>query len=179
MKKKLLAILLTLAMVVTMIPAAFVAVSAEESLLDYTAIDSASRLYEALNKCTDSTKSYKLKLTSDFTVTASNWVGIMDKYNVTIDGQGHTITVQINGLDDSVMGQATWPKFGVFASRSLGVWTIRNVNIEGSFTKTTHTTKSQGPEIGSVVGCDKFDFEHVPMLSDDVQSLLSNRTCRS
>jgi hypothetical protein len=125
MKKKLLAILLTLAMVVTMIPAVFVTVTAEAAPVQWTEVGNATELYTALKAMrNNSAGSCNLKLTKSFTITEAEWEAaqtnqaLCDVWNVTLDGQGYTITITAGDGLPADIGQTDYPKFGILTARA-------------------------------------------------------------
>lgn len=146
MRKKLLAILLTLAMVVTMLPAAFVTVTAEAAFTpkddawfeenDYTKITDAAGLKTVANNG-------KYYLAKDIDFTGESPVS-GELWDVTLDGNGHKITV-----NNELKKGADWPKAGGVFEQFVNT-TVKNLTVEG--TLTSNDDHVNNPEIGGLVG---------------------------
>lgn len=151
MKKKLLAILLTLAMVVTMLPAAFVTVTAEDGDVNLYPDNTVVEVGTAAEWKSNVKAGVNIKLTADITLKGAP---LSTFYNGLIDGNGHTITVNyVIGADDTSFTPTQWPKIGGLFTRLYGC-TIKDLTVAGtvSLAKDVTTSDKDPLEIGGIAG---------------------------
>ncbi|MGM9681054.1 MAG: discoidin domain-containing protein [Eubacteriales bacterium] len=130
--KKILALLLTLATIVTAVPATVLAVSADTVTPTLLTSSSSSAVVE-ISSASDLAKlatnlSANACLTKDITITDANWTPIgtiSNPFTGTLDGAGHTITYNIN-TDASSKTGVTVSLFGSVSG------TVQNLTVKGS-----------------------------------------------
>lgn len=128
--KKMIALLLSLATIVTAVPATVLAVSADTATP--TLLTSSSAVVE-ISSASDLAKlsanlSANARLTKDITITDANWTPIgtiSNPFTGTLDGAGHTITYNIN-TDASSKTGVTVSLFGSVSG------TVQNLTVKGS-----------------------------------------------
>ncbi len=151
MKKKLLAILLTMAMVVTMLPAAFVTVTAEDGDVNLYPDNTVVEVGTAEEWKGNVAAGKNIKLTADITLEGAP---LYTFYGGVIDGDGHTITVNYTiGADDTAFSATQWPKIGGLFTRLYGC-TIKDLTVAGtvSLAKDVTTSDTDPVEIGGIAG---------------------------
>lgn len=164
--KKLLVWCLTLAMVLSIVPAFGVTVTAATDFSDYIGISTADQL-----KAIEPGNNYYLQ--NDITVTGG-WAPIELFHSGVLDGNGHKIS-GINLTNQCEGGEACSKAGGLFLALNHGA-VIRNLTVQGTMTETKNGTHMAeiGGIVATVAGSDIL-FENVTN-NVTITSLIDNGT---